>query len=257
MNNSVAPLLSAANLGLHAGAAVLLDKVSVQINAGEVLGVIGPNGAGKSSLLKILAGVCAPTTGLVQLGNTPLADCSVAHKARSVAYLEQRPHVYWPLSVRQIVRFGRLPHAGEADVISAVAVQNALAFTGITALQDRLFNSLSEGEKLLVNISRVLATEPRVILADEPTAALDPYHQLLILELLRTLAVQRLGIVVVMHDLNLAARFCDRLVLLAGGRVICEGTPGFVLSASNIAEAYQVDALYDPVTNSVQTKGRL
>jgi iron complex transport system ATP-binding protein len=257
MTTSASALLSASDLTLRANAVLLLDKVSVQINAGEVLGVIGPNGAGKSSLLKLLAGVGTPDGGLIKLGNMPLADCSIAHKARSVAYLEQRPHVYWPLTIRQVVSLGRLPHAGRSQGNSSTAVQNALNFTGITTLQQRLFNTLSEGEKMLVNISRVLATEPRIILADEPTAALDPYHQLLVLELLRTLAARGKGIMVVLHDPNLAARFCDRLVLLAGGRVICEGQPEVVLTSSHIAQAYRVDAVYEPATKIVQTKGRL
>jgi iron complex transport system ATP-binding protein len=250
-------LLSASELSLHAAGTVLLDGVSVQIKAGELLGVIGPNGAGKSSLLKLLAGVGSPTTGLIKLGDIPLANCSVVYKAQRVAYLEQRPHVYWPLTVRQVVSLGRLPHAGVASENSASAVQHALNFTGIADLQERLFNTLSEGEKMLVNISRVLATEPRIILADEPTAALDPYHQLLVLELLRTLAGKGQGIMVVLHDLNLAARFCHRLLLLAGGRVLCDGTPEAVLSSRHIAQAYHIDAVYDPLTKTVQTRGRL
>lgn len=250
-------LLTATDLGLHAGTAVLLDKVSVRLKAGEVLGVIGPNGAGKSSLLKLLAGVCAPAAGVIELGGKPLQDCSARHKAQTIAYLEQRPHVHWPLTIRQIVTLGRLPHAPEADADAAAAVRAALDFTGIAAFEQRLFNTLSEGEKMLVNVSRVLATQPRIILADEPTAALDPYHQLLVLELLRTLAGQGRGVLVVLHDLNLAARFCDRLLLLAAGRVVSEGKPAVVLNARHIEQAYHVEAVYDPATKTVTTKGRL
>jgi iron complex transport system ATP-binding protein len=257
MNSPDTALLTATDLSLQTGAAVLLSKVSMQINAGEVLGVIGPNGAGKSSLLKLLAGVCAPTTGLIKLGSTPLNDCIAGHKARTVAYLEQRPHVHWPLTVTQVVSLGRLPHAASSDADSVAAVHAAIEFTGIAMLAQRQFNTLSEGEKMLVNISRVLAAQPRVILADEPTAALDPYHQLLVLELLRTLASQGKGILVVLHELNLAARFCDRLLLLAEGRIVSEGEPAVVLSANHIAQAYHIDAVYDPATKTVTTKGRL
>jgi iron complex transport system ATP-binding protein len=257
MNDAGTALLTATDLGLQAGGAVLLDKVNMQIDAGEVLGVIGPNGAGKSSLLKLLAGVGVPTSGLIKLGDMPLADCIVNHKARTVAYLEQRPHVHWPLAVDQVVELGRLPHAAAADADSAAAVSAALEFTGIAALARRQFNTLSEGEKMLVNISRVLAAEPRIILADEPTAALDPYHQLLVLELLRALAGQGKGILVVLHELNLAARFCDRLLLLADGHIVSEGEPAVVLSANHIAQAYHIDASYDPATKTLITKGRL
>lgn len=257
MSKSATALLTATDLTLHAGNAVLLDKVNVQVSAGEVLGVIGPNGAGKSSLLKLLAGVAAPTSGLIMLGDKSLMDCGATHKAQTIAYLEQRPHVYWPLTVHQVVALGRLPHTGEPDAASAAAVRAALDFTGIARFAHRAFNTLSEGEKMLANISRVLATQPRIILADEPTAALDPYHQLMVLELLRTLAGQNRGILVVMHDLSLAARFCDRLVLLEKGRIVSQGEPSFVLSASHIAEAYHIDATYDPVAKTVTTKGRL
>ncbi|MES2625191.1 MAG: ABC transporter ATP-binding protein, partial [Pseudomonadota bacterium] len=246
-------LLSASNLSLSANGAVLLNNLNVQINAGEVVGVIGPNGAGKSSLLKLLAGVSSPTTGVIRLEDKALADCTALQKAKSVGYLEQRPHVYWPLSVAQIVSLGRLPHADASAVQNDAAVEVALKFTGIASMRERLFNTLSEGEKMLVNISRVLATEPRMILADEPTAALDPYHQLLVLELLRALATQGRGIMVVLHDLTLAARFCDRLVLLAAGSVVCDGKPEAVLTSSHIAQAYHIDATYDEVTGTVTT----
>jgi iron complex transport system ATP-binding protein len=256
MSNAATVLLAASDLCLQTSGAVLLDNVSVQISAGEVLGVIGPNGAGKSSLLKLLAGVCAPTSGVIRMGNKPLADYSATLKAQTIAYLEQRPHVYWPLTVSQVVGLGRLPHAADADTASSAAVRAALDFTGIANFADRRFNTLSEGEKMLVNISRVLATQPRIILADEPTAALDPYHQLMVMELLRTLAGQNRGILVVMHDLNLAARFCDRLLLLAQGRIVSEGEPAVVLDARHIAQAYHVDAVYDPIAKTVTTKGR-
>jgi ABC-type cobalamin/Fe3+-siderophores transport system ATPase subunit len=257
MNSKTPPLLSAHNLCLQAKAAILLDNVSLQLAAGEVLGVIGPNGAGKSSLLKLLAGIGSPGGGFIRLGERPLAECSAAYKATTVAYLEQRPHVHWPLTVRQVVSLGRLPHATASVGDAETAVQAALAFTGISALHERIFNTLSEGEKMLVNISRVLATQPRIVLADEPTAALDVYHQLLVLELLRTLAAEGRGIMLVLHDLNLAARFCDRLLLLAQGRVVCDGSPQEVLSARNIAEAYHIDAVYDPGAKTVRTIGRL
>ncbi len=257
MTSLDAPLISAHNLSLQADGVVLLDDINVQVKAGEILGVIGPNGAGKSSLLKLLAGVTTPGAGWVQLGNRSLTECSIGEKARTVAYLEQRPHVHWPLTVGQVVALGRLPHGATSSRTSALAIRAALNFTGIASLQERLFNTLSEGEKMLVNIGRVLATEPRVILADEPTAALDPYHQLLVLELLRKLAQEGRGIVVVLHDLNLAARFCDRMLLLAKGRAVCEGRPEVVLSAAHLAEAYRIDAVYDPDTRTVTTKARL
>lgn len=236
---------------------MLLDNVHVQVNAGDVLGVIGPNGAGKSSLLKLLAGVSAPTSGLIRLGDKALTDCSASYRARTIAYLEQRPHVHWPFTVDQVVTLGRLPYNAESDTETTNAINAALDFTGIAAFAQRQFHTLSEGEKMLVHISRVLAAQPCIVLADEPTAALDPYHQLLVLELLRTLAAQGKGIVIVMHDLSLAARFCNRLLLLAEGRVVSEGDPAIVLSANHLAQVYHVDAAYDPKDKIVTTRGRL
>jgi len=251
------PLLSAHNLTRKVASNVLLDNINVQVFAGEVLGIIGPNGAGKSTLLKILAGVATYDEGQLKLVATPFAACSANSKARILAYLEQRPHVYWPLAVKQVVALGRLPHTNSTALMNANAIESALAFTGSSKLQDRLFHTLSEGEKMLVNLSRVLATEPQLILADEPTAALDPYHQLLVLELFRKLSQQGLGIILVLHDLQLAARFCDRLVLLHQGKMVSEGSPTSVLSTTNLAQSYRINASYDSAVGTVTVLGRL
>jgi iron complex transport system ATP-binding protein len=224
--------------------------------------VIGPNGAGKSTLLKLLAGVRTPDSGSVKLGESDWSAVSVQQRAQTVAYLEQRPHLQWPLTVQQVVALGLLPHGqltlqNRNQTRGLAAVESALAYTGIETLRARQFHTLSEGEKMLVNLSRVLATQPKIILADEPTAALDPYHQLQVLELLRKLADLGMGLILVLHDLNLAARFCDRLLLLHEGKVVSTGSPEEVLHASNLAATYHIDAEYQHETRMVINHGRL
>jgi iron complex transport system ATP-binding protein len=222
-----------------------------------MLGVIGPNGAGKSSLLKILAGVRTPDSGELNLGDRRFAAVPSSQRARMLAYLEQRPTVYWPLTVRQVVTLGRLPHGHLHGTKAQLAIAAAVAHTDTAALQERSFNTLSEGEKMRVNLARVLATEPEIILADEPTSALDPWHQLQVLDLLRAQAHQGTGILLVLHDLGLAARYCDRVILLDHGRVVASGSPLDVLSPANLAGTYHIDATLASDTLCLITRGRL
>jgi iron complex transport system ATP-binding protein len=250
-------LLEASGLTVRRGDSTLLDQVNLQIRAGEVLGVIGPNGAGKSTLLKVLAGVLQPDAGTLLLRQQPFSASAARSRARQLAYLEQRPQVQWPLTVAQVVLLGRLPHSSLPDASTRQALTAALAATDTAALAERAFNTLSEGEKLRVHLARVLATQPQLILADEPIAALDPWHQLQVLELLRSLAGQGLGIVVVLHDLTLAARYCQRLQLLDQGRTVAMGTPAEVLSSEHLASVYRVAAALSEDQQHVLLHGRL
>src|SRR5690606_31443341 len=166
---------------------------------------------------------------------------------REVAYLEQRPRVEWALTARQVIELGRLPWRGlwpGRTPQDQGALHEAAALTGVTALLERRVDQLSEGERMLVALARLLAAAPRLLLADEPVAALDPHHQLLILELLRRLVREgRLaGGVVVLHDLTLAARFCDSLLLLHEGGVAASGTPAQVLEADTLRHCYRIEA---------------
>jgi len=253
-----ASLLKAQALGVHTDGKALLTDINVELHAGELLGVIGPNGAGKSTLLKALAGIQSAHTGSVLLQGTALTDLSAGQRARALAWLEQRPQLHWPLTVRQVVALGRLPYRQRRDQASdSTAIEAALTLTGILPLQQRLFPTLSEGEKLLVNLARVLAIESRVILADEPTSALDPLHQLQIMELLQARANAGAGVAVVLHDLNLAARYCQRLLLLHQGKVIACGTPAAILTPALLARVYGIAASYDAGTRTILIKGKL
>lgn len=223
----------------------LLDQVSLTLHAGKVTGVIGPNGAGKSTLVKVLAGLRQPQAGQVLLNDVDLQQQSPQQRARRLGYLEQRPVLHWPFTASQVVALARLVH-GDADTPAGrLIIDNAMQVVGISRLAQRPFLLLSEGEKLLVNVARVLAAAPQIILADEPTAALDPARQLQVMALLRTQARAGLAVLVVLHELTLAARYCDNLMLLHEGVVMAAGTPADVLTRENLRRVYQLDAQWD------------
>jgi len=231
-------LIEATGIDLALGGRRVLSGVDVAVRDGEVLGLIGPNGAGKTSLLRVLAGLVPPAAGAVTL-DRDLA----ARPARGIGYLPQSGAVHWPLSVERVVALGRLPHLppfrspgpGDAEQIRA-----AMAATDVADLAGRSIAAVSGGERARILLARVLAGEPQVILADEPVTGLDPLHQLEVMALLRSQARAGRGVVIVLHDLTLAGRFCDRLVLLDGGRVAATGTPAEVLTAERIGAVYRV-----------------
>ncbi len=229
----------------------VLRDVSLALARGEIVGLIGPNGAGKTTLLRILSGLQPPDAGRVLLGEGELQDLSTAERARLLAYLPQGAPAHWPLQVERVVELGRIPHRAwwqslaEAD---RQAVDNAIAATDAERLRGRIVTTLSGGERARVMLARVFATEPCFILADEPVASLDPFHQLQVMATLRAHAAGGGGVLVVLHDLNLAARFCDRLVALDCGRRVCEGAPREVLADPALAAAYSVriDVVEEP-----------
>lgn len=250
-------VLSSENLCVQADNKLLLDNISLTISKGEVLGVIGPNGAGKSTLLKILAGINQASSGKVMCEGQTLHTLPPEQRARNIAWLEQRPVMHWPLSVRQVIALGRLPHRQLSNTqTDTTVIDEAMAFTGIAHLQHRAFPDLSEGEKLLVNLARVLATQSKVILADEPTSALDPKHQLLVMDLLQQLAAQGTSVIVVLHDLTLAARYCQRLLLLHNGAMQACGSPADILTEQLLAQVYGIDAYLDASSATVIYKNK-
>lgn len=222
---------------------VIINNLTFDVYGGEVLGLIGPNGAGKSTLLSCLAGIEGYSEGSIELDGKPLVKLTAQERAQKLAWLEQLGAVHWPLSVERVVMLGRIPHlprwsqASEADML---AVENALAQTDCLNLRQRRVTTLSGGERTRVLLARALAAEPSLLLADEPVSSLDLRHQLQTMELLRSYVSDENAAVVVMHDLSLAARFCDRLLLLSEGRLIACGEIAAVLTQQNIAEVYKV-----------------
>ncbi|MEU3785634.1 ABC transporter ATP-binding protein [Streptomyces sp900129855] len=225
-----------------AGDALILDGVSIAPRPATVTGLLGPNGSGKSTLLRLLAGVIAPASGVVTLDGHPLDRVGRRTVARRVAVVEQQADTQVALSVLDVVRLGRVPHRrawAPASPEDEEAVRRALERTALADKADRPWHTLSGGERQRVQIARALAQQPRELLLDEPTNHLDIQHQLGLLTLIREL---RLTTVVALHDLNLAAMYCDRVVVLRQGRVVAAGSPQDVLTETLVADVYGVRA---------------
>ncbi|OHV08819.1 heme ABC transporter ATP-binding protein [Kushneria phosphatilytica] len=224
----------------------IVDDVTLSVQPGETLGLLGPNGAGKSSLLHLLAGLRRPDSGQVLLDDTPLRRLSRRQIARQLALLEQHATTDSDLSVEEVVQLGRTPHRGALrpwQPEDTRLILHALERVGLTELRRRRWHTLSGGERQRVQLARALAQQPRVLLLDEPTNHLDIQHQLDLLALVRHLAITS---VVALHDLNLAAMFCDRLIVLHRGRMVAEGTPEMVLTPTLIREVYGVATRVTP-----------
>jgi iron complex transport system ATP-binding protein len=235
-----------AGIGVSIGNKVLLQDVDLEIRPGEVLGLIGPNGAGKTTLLRALAGLIELDRGSVAYDGRTLAALGRRALARRLAYLPQGATVEWPVTVENAVALGRLPHRavwGDLDDADRQAIEDALQRTGTRDLRHRSIGTLSGGERMRALIARLLAVQAEIILADEPVAALDPFFQLHIMELFAALASEGTGVVLVLHDLALAARYCDRILLLHEGRIESTGTPVDVLTPSTLESVYRVKSI--------------
>ena len=217
-----------------------LMDINLNLAAGEMLGVIGANGAGKSTLLNCLAGVL-PYKGDIRLAGTPLATLPERQRAQQIGFLPQSSHSAWALSVRDVISLGRLPW-GDTN---AEAIAQAAAVAQVQDWLDRQVDQLSGGQQARVWLARVLAGQPRVLLADEPVASLDLFHQQNVLRLLRRYAQTGRAVMLSIHDLSLAARYCDRLALLHQGQLLAFGTPAEVLTGPHLQQAFQVDAHID------------
>jgi iron complex transport system ATP-binding protein len=220
----------------------ILQDVGLELRKGEVLGLIGPNGAGKSTLLKALIGEVSPASG-----NVRVLDGKKDHIAKKVSYLPQGQVIHWPLSVKRLVSLGRIPHLMPWESLGPEderAIAQAMEDTDVAHLKDRFVDHLAGGERNLVLLARALATQPSVLLADEPVQGLDPAHGLQVMELLSRFANSERGVIVVLHDLTLAARFCHRLVLLHQGKVLASGKPQEVLAPENLKKSYHIEAKY-------------
>jgi iron complex transport system ATP-binding protein len=239
-----ATMLTASNLFVRLDRTLIVKDASLTLRQGQFTALVGPNGAGKTTLIRAVAGVL-PAEGTVQIEGKALSEFSPRERAKRIAYLPQGNTFHWPMPVEQIVALGRYPHGDpfspptEAD---RVAVAHALAATGTQELAHRPVTHLSGGEKARVALARALATEAKVLLADEPTMSLDPRHQLMVMDLLRDQARKGGAVLAVVHDLALAARYADRVVTIQNGQVSADAMPHDALNAERIASVFGVEA---------------
>lgn len=223
----------------------VLHAIDARIDPGALVGVIGPNGAGKSTLARAITGLIRPAAGRVLIDGAPVSGLSRAALARRIAYLPQGQTVHWPLTVERLVALGRLPHLAPFSALDSedrTAIDRAMDRSEINDLRDRIATELSGGERARALIARALAVEAPALIVDEPLAALDPGHQLQIMELLKAEAAAGTLVIAVLHDLAMAARFCDRLMLIHEGRLVADGAPSDVLTAENLENCYDIRA---------------
>ncbi|RDJ26905.1 ABC transporter ATP-binding protein [Bosea caraganae] len=235
-------LIEAKDIAVALGGKPVLRGIDLTLRTGELVGLIGPNGAGKTTLLRVIANLL-PHAGAVLYDREPAK--AIGHKAlaRRIAFLAQGGAVHWQMRAEAVVALGRLPHRrplGEMTAADQDAIARAMLATDAASFRDRTLDSLSGGERMRVLLARALAVEAEMLLADEPLAGLDPRHQLEAMTLLRRVAASGAGVVVVLHDLTLAGRFCDRLVLLDQGRILADGPPDAVLGDDHLSQAFGI-----------------
>jgi len=245
------------NLEFYYSARRILDHISFTTEEGRLIGLVGPNGSGKTTLLKIIDGLLKPKAGSIYLNGRKLQDMRLDEIAKTVAMVPQDHSASSEFTAFEIVMMGRTPHLGRFSMErdeDEWKVKRWMALTETLHLAERKMNELSGGERQRVIIARALAQEPKVLLLDEPTANLDVCYQLQIMSLVKSL-VKRFGLIAVcaVHDLNLAARYCDELILLSDGRIVAMGKPIEVITAENLKKVFKIDAkvAYDPETESI------
>lgn len=241
-------MLEGNDIQVHIDGATLLKDVSVRIIPGEVVAILGPNGAGKSTLLKVLCGDLSPTSGAVSMDGKHLSEWDRRACAQRRAVLPQQASLNFPFTVLDVALMGRSPHHRGIESAADYAITRAaLREAGVDDIENRLYTTLSGGERQRVHLGRVLTQIwqasyglPRYLLLDEPTANLDLAHQHRILAVARRFATQNVGVVVVLHDLNLAAQYADRMLLLNAGQLIATGAPAQVLQEDIIESVYGI-----------------
>jgi iron complex transport system ATP-binding protein len=229
----------AAGIGVLIEGKRILDSIDIEVLAGEVVALVGPNGAGKSTLLSVLSGDIRPNSGTVSIDGREIGSLKAIELARLRSVLTQENQLSFPFTVGQVVLMGRSPWARTpAFDVDEVVVAEAMVEMDVDQLVTRRFTALSGGEKARVSLARVLAQRTPVVLLDEPTASLDLSHQEDVMRAVRSLAAAGKAVIVVVHDLTLAAAYADRVALLSGGRLVSTGTPSEVLTEKRVAEVY-------------------
>jgi len=237
-------LLNVSDLSVRLGGTEVVRDVSLSVERGELVGLIGPNGAGKSTLLKALLGL-SPCNGEIRLAGQDVQRLSARERAKLIAYLPQERETSWSLRTEAIVWLGRMPHRDRlapADPADRDAVDRAMRQTDTIHLRERFISEISGGERARVLIARALAQDAPLLLADEPTAGLDPAHQIALMQIFSNLAQAGHTVIVTLHELHLAARWCERLLLIDRGGLRADGKPVEVLTETMLDHVYGVDA---------------
>lgn len=241
--------LSVTGLHVTLGRRAVLHGIDAELRGGQLIGIIGPNGAGKSTLARAILHLVEPAGGTILLDGADVTKMARDAIARRIAYLPQGQTLHWPLTVERLVGLGRLPHLAPFSRLSAAdteAIARAMMRADVTALATRNALELSGGERARVLLARALAVEADVLIADEPLAALDPGHQLQVMELLAAQAHAGALVIAVLHDLTMAARYCDRLLLIDQGRLVADGDADAVLTEALLERVYGVRAWTGP-----------
>lgn len=237
--------LSLTNVSASAGHKQLLRNIDLTIKPGELVALIGPNGAGKSSLLKVAIGQLTPDNGRVELDNQSITEMSPLRRAQKISYLPQMRSLAWPLTVRDVVALGRFAYGGQLNSLSDQdqhIVDETLVDCDLESLQHRRTDTLSGGELARIHCARAFAARANLLLADEPITALDPSHQLRIMKLFRHYVQSAQGVLVIMHDLSIAAQFADRLVWMRDARIMTDGPTNETMTPEQIMSIFEVKA---------------
>ena len=253
------PSFSAHDVGVRIAGNSIVEDVTFAGERGRVVGIIGPNGAGKTTILKVLAGLHKPTSGTIKIGDARLADMPASTLSKRIAYVPQSTGLH-PFTALEMVLMGRYPHLRrfqiEAEDDTEIAI-SAMKHMQVVQFRDRRVDTLSGGERQRVLLARALAQRGDVLFVDEPTSSLDVKHQLMSLQVLRDEAQKRgVAVCAVLHDLNMAARYCDQLVLMSNGRVVADGEPENVITEESVRSVFGVHARveFDPRAEALRVE---
>jgi len=246
------------DVSVHAESTVLVKRASFSLRRGELVVLLGPNGAGKTSLIRAALGLETPAEGMSDLDGSPTHLLHPEARAQKIAYLPQQRPLAWPSRVRDVVALGRFSHGasiGQLNDVDGSAVQRAIEACDLTALADRSAYTLSGGERARMHCARAFAAETPLLIADEPTAALDPRHQFRVMDLLARYVTAGAGALVILHDIQLAARYASRLLWMKDGQIVADGPPSETLTAERVETVYGVRATING--SQIQVDGAL